>query len=132
MPSLTATTPSTASADSTVELPRIGVLGVMQRLYDAMLPGIGERQAEYARELGAALDGIASVTVTQPVQGPRGHRARDARARRRRPRRAARRDADLRAGDEHHARARGHAAPRLHREHPAGPRGRPRHGTWPT
>ena len=68
MPSLTATTPSTASADSTVELPRIGVLGVMQRLYDAMLPGIGERQAEYARELGAALDGIASVTVTQPVK----------------------------------------------------------------
>jgi L-arabinose isomerase len=68
MPSLTATTPSTASADSTVELPRIGVLGVMQRLYDAMLPGIGERQAEYARELGAALDGIATVTVTQPVK----------------------------------------------------------------
>jgi L-arabinose isomerase len=68
MPSLTATTPSTASADSAVELPRIGVLGVMQRLYDAMLPGIDERQAEYARELGGALAGVASVTVTPPAK----------------------------------------------------------------
>ena len=68
MPSLTATTPSTVSADSTVELPRIGVLGVMQRLYDEMLPGIGERQAAYAQELGAALDGAAAVTVTPPVK----------------------------------------------------------------
>ena len=68
MPSLTATTPSTASADSRVALPRIGVLGVMQRLYDAMLPGIGERQAAYAQELGAALDGAAVVTVAPPVK----------------------------------------------------------------
>ena len=68
MPSLTATTLSTASADSTVALPRIGVLGVMQRLYDDMLPGIGERQAAYAQELGAALDGAALVTVTPPVK----------------------------------------------------------------
>jgi L-arabinose isomerase len=51
-----------------VERPRIGVLGVMQRLYDAMLPGIGERQATYAQELGAALDGAAAVTVTSPVK----------------------------------------------------------------
>ncbi len=68
MPSSTATTPSTVSADSTVELPRIGVLGVMQRLYDEMLPGIGERQAAYAHELGAALEGAAAVTVTPPVK----------------------------------------------------------------
>jgi L-arabinose isomerase len=40
----------------------------MQRLYDAMLPGIGERQAAYAHELGAALGGVAAVTVTPPVK----------------------------------------------------------------
>ncbi len=68
MPSSTATTPSTASAESTVALPRIGVLGVMQRLYDEMLPGIGERQAGYAQELGAALEGAVTVTVTPPVK----------------------------------------------------------------
>jgi len=65
---MTATTPSTASAESTVTLPRIGVLGVMQRLYDEMLPGIGERQAAYAHELAAALDGAAALTVMPPVK----------------------------------------------------------------
>src|SRR6187200_2622226 len=68
MPSSTATTPSTASAESTVAPPRIGVLGVMQRLYDEMLPGIGERQAAYAQELAAALDGAAALTVMPPVK----------------------------------------------------------------
>jgi len=68
MPSSTATTPSTASAESTVAPPRIGVLGVMQRLYDEMLPGIGERQAAYAHELAATLDGAAALTVMPPVK----------------------------------------------------------------
>ena len=68
MPSSTATTPSTASAESTVAPPRIGVLGVMQRLYDEMLPEIGERQAAYAHELAAALDGAAALTVMPPVK----------------------------------------------------------------
>ena len=68
MHSLSATRPSTASTDSGVALPRIGVLGVMQGLYDAMLPGITERQADYARELGAALGDVASVVVSSPVK----------------------------------------------------------------
>ena len=54
---MTATRTSTGSAEASgaPRAPRIGVLGVMQALYDEMLPGITERQAAYARELGAAL-----------------------------------------------------------------------------
>ena len=37
--------------------PRLGLLGIMQGLYDEMLPGISERQEAYAREIGAALAG---------------------------------------------------------------------------
>jgi L-arabinose isomerase len=48
--------------------PRIGLLGVMQSLYDEMLPGIGERQAAYAAEVAAALDGVADVEVAAPVK----------------------------------------------------------------
>ena len=48
---MTATRTSTASADSgvTSARPRIGLLGIMQSLYDDMVPGIVERQAGYAR-----------------------------------------------------------------------------------
>src|SRR3954467_8068424 len=66
MHSSSVTRPSTASADLGVTLPRIGVLGVMQSLYDAMLPGIAERQEAYAREIGAALGEVASVVVAPP------------------------------------------------------------------
>jgi L-arabinose isomerase len=48
--------------------PRIGLLGVMQSLYDDMLPGITERQAAYAREVAAALSGVADVEVAPPVK----------------------------------------------------------------
>jgi L-arabinose isomerase len=48
--------------------PRIGLLGVMQSLYDEMLPGIAERQAAYAREVAAALSGVADVEVAPPVK----------------------------------------------------------------
>ena len=68
MHSSTATRPSTGNADTGVELPRIGVLGVMQHLYDAMLPGITERQAAYAGELASALGDVASVVVSSPVK----------------------------------------------------------------
>jgi L-arabinose isomerase len=64
MPSTTATRTSMASA----ERPRIGLLGVMQELYDAMLPGITERQAGYAAEVGEALAGVAEVEVTPPAR----------------------------------------------------------------
>jgi L-arabinose isomerase len=70
MPSTTDTRTSTASADAGVDrpLPRIGLLGVMQTLYDEMLPGITERQAGYARDVAGALAGVADVEVTAPVK----------------------------------------------------------------
>jgi L-arabinose isomerase len=40
----------------------------MQSLYDEMLPGITERQAAYAREVGAALSDVADVEVGAPVK----------------------------------------------------------------
>jgi len=68
MPSTTATRTSTDSADAMQSLPRIGLLGVMQSLYDEMLPGIAERQAGYAAEVAAALQGVAEVQVAPPVK----------------------------------------------------------------
>jgi L-arabinose isomerase len=35
--------------------PRIGILGIMQDLYDDMIPGIARRQEGYAAELAASL-----------------------------------------------------------------------------
>src|SRR4051794_1394145 len=68
MRSMTAATTSSDSADSGRERPRIGLLGIMQGLYDAMLPGIAERQAAYAREVAEALGGVAEVVVSSPVK----------------------------------------------------------------
>src|SRR6185369_12510193 len=68
MRSTTATRTSMDSAEATPSRPRIGLLGIMQALYDEMLPGITERQAAYARELGAALAGVADVEVGPPAR----------------------------------------------------------------
>src|SRR5512133_1417301 len=68
MRSTTATRTSTDSAEAMPARPRIGLLGIMQALYDEMLPGITERQAAYARELGAALAGVADVEVAEPAR----------------------------------------------------------------
>ncbi|MCW2982860.1 MAG: araA [Conexibacter sp.] len=68
MPSTTATTTSTVSGERGQARPRIGLLGVMQALYDDMLPGITERQAAYAQSIGAALADVADVTVGDPVK----------------------------------------------------------------
>jgi L-arabinose isomerase len=48
--------------------PRIGLLGIMQSLYDEMLPGITERQAAYAEEVAAALGDVVEVDVAPPVK----------------------------------------------------------------
>src|SRR3954453_15441103 len=48
--------------------PRIGLLGIMQALYDDMLPGISERQAAYAQEVAAALGDLVEVEVAAPVK----------------------------------------------------------------
>lgn len=69
MPSTTATRTSTANADPQGSArPRIGLLGVMQALYDDMLPGITERQAAYAAAVGEALGGVCDVVVGDPVK----------------------------------------------------------------
>ena len=48
--------------------PRIGLLGIMQGLYDDMLPGIAEHQAAYAAELAATLADFADVEPAPPVK----------------------------------------------------------------
>ncbi len=48
--------------------PRIGLLGIMQELYDEMLPGITEHQAEYARAVAARLAGVAEVEFIRPAR----------------------------------------------------------------
>ena len=55
--------------------PRVGMLAVMQGLYDDMLPGITERQAAYAEEVAAALAGVAEVDVGATSQVESGSRS---------------------------------------------------------
>ena len=55
------------------ERPRIGVVGITQELYDAMLPGITERQEAYARDVAATLGEIGDfVRLTRRQESPRG------------------------------------------------------------
>jgi L-arabinose isomerase len=49
-------------------IPRIGVLGIMQELYDDMLPGITERQGGYLREVATSLGDVAECTVEAPAR----------------------------------------------------------------
>jgi L-arabinose isomerase len=65
---MTATRTSTDSAEAARRRPRIGLLGIMQSLYDDMLPGIAERQADYAAQVAGALADVADVEVTAPVK----------------------------------------------------------------
>ena len=48
--------------------PRIGLLGIMQELYDDMIPGITERQADYARAVASALAPVADVSFSRPAR----------------------------------------------------------------
>ncbi len=48
--------------------PRIGLLGIMQELYDDMIPGITERQARYAESVAQRLDGAADVQFLRPAR----------------------------------------------------------------
>src|SRR3954467_1493555 len=68
MRSTTAISAPTDNAEAMHDRPRIALLGIMQSLYDAMLPGIAERQGGYAGEVAAALDPIADVRVFAPVK----------------------------------------------------------------
>jgi L-arabinose isomerase len=48
--------------------PRVGILGIMQDLYDDMIPGIAQRQAGYAAEIAAHLADVAEFTPSKPVK----------------------------------------------------------------
>ncbi|HZE41346.1 MAG TPA: L-fucose/L-arabinose isomerase family protein [Stackebrandtia sp.] len=48
--------------------PRIGLLGIMQDLYDHMIPGITDRQASYATDIAERLSGVAEFVVGPPVK----------------------------------------------------------------
>jgi L-arabinose isomerase len=48
--------------------PRIGLLGIMQELYDDMIPGITERQAQYATSVAQRLAGVADVRFSRPAR----------------------------------------------------------------
>jgi L-arabinose isomerase len=48
--------------------PRIGIYGIMQELYDDMVPGITERQAGYAAELAEQLKDVADFIPGRPVK----------------------------------------------------------------
>jgi L-arabinose isomerase len=50
------------------QLPRIGLLGIMQELYDEMIPGITEHQAAYAAEVAKQLSGVADVSFARPAR----------------------------------------------------------------
>ncbi len=48
--------------------PRIGILGIMQDLYDEMVPGIAQRQEGYAAELAGELSGVAEFIGGKAVK----------------------------------------------------------------
>lgn len=48
--------------------PRIGILGIMQDLYDEMIPGIAQRQAGYAAEIAAQLADVGEFIPSKPVK----------------------------------------------------------------
>src|SRR5207248_653913 len=49
-------------------LPRIGLLGIMQELYDDMIPGITDRQGRYAESVAERLAPVADVTFPRPAR----------------------------------------------------------------
>jgi L-arabinose isomerase len=58
----------TRNGGTVVGRPKIGLLGIMQALYDEMLPGITERQAGYAKEVAIHLKGVAEVSFPGPAK----------------------------------------------------------------
>jgi L-arabinose isomerase len=48
--------------------PRIGILGIMQDLYDDMIPGIAARQEGYAAELAAQLAEVGEFTPSKAIK----------------------------------------------------------------
>ncbi|MCK9873509.1 L-fucose/L-arabinose isomerase family protein [Nocardiopsis dassonvillei] len=63
------TPPATEHPPVRARAPRVGLLGIMQPLYDDMIPGITEHQAAYAARVADRLSGVAEWTVAPPVRG---------------------------------------------------------------
>src|SRR5699024_3504304 len=61
--------PPTAPRTLPAPRPRIGLLGIMQPLYDDMIPGITEHQAGYAARVAEKLSDTAEWTVAPPIRG---------------------------------------------------------------
>src|SRR5580658_4727985 len=57
-----------AEAPWTRRKPRIGILGIMQDLYDDMVPGIAQRQEGYAAELAAHLSDVAEFIPSKAIK----------------------------------------------------------------
>jgi L-arabinose isomerase len=51
-----------------VRRPRIGILGIMQDLYDDMIPGIAQRQEGYAAELASSLADVGDFIPAKAVK----------------------------------------------------------------
>lgn len=62
---------STQNGSRDSERPRIALLGIMQELYDDMLPGITDRQGQYAQKIADRLDDVVDVTFDEPARNRR-------------------------------------------------------------
>src|SRR5947207_13751482 len=53
---------------NTLQRPRIGLLGIMQELYDEMIPGITDHQSQYAAGVAQRLGDVGEVIFTAPAR----------------------------------------------------------------
>ena len=59
---------ATHSGSPASERPTVGLLGIMQELYDDMLPGITERQGQYAQKIADSLSESVDVIFDRPAR----------------------------------------------------------------
>lgn len=59
---------STQNGTGAFDRPQVGLLGIMQELYDDMLPGITDRQGQYAEKIADRLGGVVDVTFDGPAR----------------------------------------------------------------
>ena len=68
VPTLDSQTRTSGPAGRSSRVPRIGLLGIMQELYDETFPDITERQGDYAREIIGALGDGVKVSFPGPAR----------------------------------------------------------------
>lgn len=57
-----------AAPTPSTNAPRVGLLGIMQELYDDMIPGITETQGQYAQKIADRLGDVIDVTFKGPAR----------------------------------------------------------------